>query len=124
MATGRTNQSIVDDSFVGDYDRWSFGYPWMLQYIGNWYEDIIGNQGLSHYVKDFPHYHKAIEQSVQRERHVEKLDGSYNIVPGLNLLPWDVFEFIDDSIYRICKPFSGPRGDYVGAARKEEFEES
>jgi hypothetical protein len=31
-------------------------------------------------------------------------------------MPWDVFAFIDDSIDHISTPFSGPRGDYEGAA--------
>ena len=31
---------------------------------------------------------------------------------------------MDDSIYQTSKPFSGPRGDYLGAARKAEYEET
>ena len=96
----------------------------MLHYINDRYEDIIGNQGLTRYVCEFKRYHKTIEQFFQWERHVEQLDGLYDIIPGLEFLPWDVFGFIDDSIYKISKPFSGPRGDYVGAAQKEEFDKS
>ena len=47
--------------------------------------------------------------------------GTMTIVPGINFMPWDVFGFIDDSIDCISTPFSGPRGDYSGAARKAEY---
>ena len=32
--------------------------------------------------------------------------------------------FIDDTIDRVSTPFSGPRGDYAGAGRKEEYAET
>ncbi|KAL9189077.1 hypothetical protein ACHAXT_011567 [Thalassiosira profunda] len=121
IATGGTNQSIVDEYFGGDYARWSFGYRWMLRYLDDRYKDIIGHQGLSRFVGDFPRFHKAIERFVQRERVVERLDGSYDIIPGLEYLPWDIFGFIDDQDSQSCVPFSGPRGDYEGAARRVEY---
>jgi hypothetical protein len=43
------------------------------------------------------------------------------LIPGLKFLPWDIFGFIDCSIDQISTPFSGPRGDYEGAARRAEF---
>jgi hypothetical protein len=58
---------------------------------------------------------------VQRNHLRELDDGMMTIVPGINFLPWDVFAFIDDSIDRISTPFSGPCGDYEGAARRAEF---
>ena len=68
IATGRTNQSIIDEYFGGDYARWSFGYPWMLRYLDDKYIDIIGHQGLTRFVKDFPRFNRAIERYVQRDR--------------------------------------------------------
>jgi hypothetical protein len=34
---------------------------------------------------------------------------------GLNFLPFDIFGFIDYSADKMCRPFSGPDGDYKGA---------
>ena len=48
------------------------------------------------------------------------LDGTIVEVEGLNFLPFDIFGFTDCSIDRICRPFLGPDGDYVGAPRKEQ----
>jgi hypothetical protein len=49
-------------------------------------------------------------------------DGGMTIVPGINFLPsWDVFPFINNTIDCISTSFSGPRGDYEGAARRAEF---
>ncbi len=33
LATGMSNHMIVDTYFGGDYNRWSYGYPWMLCYL-------------------------------------------------------------------------------------------
>ena len=84
-------------------------------------KNIIGHQGLTRFVRDFLKFHRAIEGYVQCDHQRELIDGTMTIVPGINFLPWDVFGFIDDSIDDICTPFSGPRGDYEGAARKVEF---
>ena len=40
---------------------------------------------------------------------------------GLAFLPFDIFGFIDCSIDRSNRPFSGPAGDHEGAGRKPEF---
>ena len=82
---------------------------------------IAGHQGLTRFVGDFPRFHRAIEEYVQRDHLRELVDGTMTIVPGINFMPWDVFAFIDDSIDRISTPFSGPRGDYEGAARRAEY---
>ena len=124
LAKGRTNISIIDEYFGGDYARWSHGYRWMLQYIDDRYEDILGHQGLARFVKDFPRFHRAIEQSVQKDRNREQPDGTWILIPGLVYLPMWLFGFSDDSLYRTNTPFSGPRGDYEGAARKEEYAET
>jgi hypothetical protein len=112
---------IVDTYFGGDYNCWTYVYPWMLCYLDNRYKDVVGHEGLSCFVPDFLLFHRAIEEYVQC-KHLRKLDdGTVTIVPGINFLPWDVFAFIDDSINRISTPFSGPRGDYEGAARRAQF---
>jgi hypothetical protein len=43
------------------------------------------------------------------------------IFPGLNIMPWEVFGFIDDSIDCISIPFSGLRGDYKSAASRVKY---
>jgi hypothetical protein len=70
----------------------------MLHHLDNRYKDIVGHQGLSRFVQNFPQFHEAIEEYVQCN-HLRKLDdGTMRIVPGINFLPWDIFAFIDDSI--------------------------
>lgn len=94
LATGRTNSSIVDGFFGGDYTRWSYGYRWMLilKYINDrYYANVIGHQGLARYVHDFPQFHCAIERYVQKDRNVKNEDGTYTVTPGLEFLPFDVF---------------------------------
>jgi hypothetical protein len=72
-------------------------------------------------VDRFPEFNEAIECYVRTERLRETMDGDFELIPGLRFLPWDIFGFIDCSNYQSCTPFSGPRGDYEGAARQAEF---
>ena len=103
LATGITQVHIIDTYFGGDKSRWVYAYPWMLKYLDERYSNIVGHQGLSRFVDDFPRFKRAIEEYVQRDHQRELVDGTMTIVPGINFLPWDVFAFIDDSIDRISR---------------------
>jgi hypothetical protein len=63
----------------------------------------------------------AIKRYVQRDHLCELVDGSFVVIEGLEFLPWDVFAFIDNSINDCNVPYSGPRGNYPGTARREEY---
>ena len=121
LAASMSNHMIVDTYFGGDDNRWSHGYPWMLCYLDKRYRNIVGHQGLMRFVGDFPRFHRAIEEYVQRDHPCKLVDATMTIVPGINFMPWDVFAFINDSIDRISTPYSGLHGDYKGAARRAEY---
>ena len=90
VATGMTQVNIVDNYFGGDKTCWIFAYPWMLRYLDTRYQEIVGHQGLAQFVDDFPRFHGAIEEYIQRNHQRELVDGTMTIVPGINFLPWDV----------------------------------
>jgi hypothetical protein len=121
LATGLSNHMIVDTYFGGDYNHWTYGYPWMLRYLDERCKHIAGHQGLTRFVAEFPWFHRAIEEYVQPDHLRELVDGTMTIVPSINFMPWDVFAFIDNSIDHISTPFSGPHRDYEGAARRAEY---
>jgi hypothetical protein len=98
LASGVTQVHIVDTYFGGDKNRWTYAYPWMLKYLDERYSNIIGHQGLSRFLGDFPRFKRAIEEYVQSDHQRELVNGTMTIVPGINFLPWDVFAFINDSI--------------------------
>ncbi len=54
LASGLNNHMIVDTYFGGNYNRWTYAYPWMLRYLDDRYKDFVGHQGLSRFVLDFP----------------------------------------------------------------------
>ena len=62
LATGRSNASIVDEYFGGDYARWSYAFPAMLEYLDHRYQDIIAHQGIVRFVNEFPHFNEQIEK--------------------------------------------------------------
>ncbi len=68
VATGMSNQFIVDNYIGGDYARWSKTYPWMICYLSSRYEGILGYGGLARFVDQFPCFHDAIERYVRTEK--------------------------------------------------------
>ena len=118
---GLSNKVLCDLIFGGNASRWSYGYPWMLRYLDRRYEDIIGNQGLARFVDQFPDFYDAINKYVQKTSTHHFSDGTAADYTGLRFLPFDLFGFIDCSVYRINRPFSGPDGDYIGAPRKARY---
>ena len=124
IRTGRTNISIVNEWFGGHYQKWGHAYRFMLLYLDGRYKNIIGHQGLTRFVSEFPEFNIKIEQYLEKEYIKENRDDSWSRVGGLRFLPFDIFGFLDDTIDPISQPFSGPRGDYLGAARKREWEDA
>jgi hypothetical protein len=121
MKSGDDHTKICKDIFGGNANRWSYAWRFIIFYLDNRYENIIGHQGLVRFVDEFPDFYDAIQKKVQRRYISDNRDGTYNVTSGLSFLPFDIFGFIDCSIDRICKPFSGPAGDYEGCGRKEEY---
>ncbi len=56
-------------------------------------------------MNNFQCFKQAIEQYVHRNHQCKLVDGTMTIVPGLNIMQWDMFRFIDDSIDCISTPF-------------------
>lgn len=119
--TGLSNKLMCDYIFGGNACRWSYGYPWILRYTDNRYEDIIGHQNLQRYVHLFPLFFSKIQEKVRKTSIHHYHDGTSEEFTGLRFLPYSIFGFIDCSVYRINRPFSGPDGDYIGAPRKEQY---
>ncbi len=97
--TGLSNKHMCDYIFGGYACRWSYGWPWILRYIDDRYEDIIGHQGLMRYVDKFPSFFEPIQRNVCQKSTYHFNDGTVEELIGLWFLPFDIFGFIDCSIY-------------------------
>ena len=86
----------------------------MLYYLSYGYRNILGYQCLLRYLKDSPCFYDAIRQYVCRPKIHFTVDKWKCRSPGLSMLPFNIFGFIDCSITRTNVPFSGPDGDYEG----------
>ncbi len=80
-----------------------------------------GHQMLSKFVDQFPRFYEAIQKCVQHTTTHHFTDYTAEDRTGLNFLPFSIFAFIDCSIDKVCRPYSGPDGDYIGAPRREEY---
>jgi hypothetical protein len=58
--TGYDKKEMCINVFGGHQKRWSHGYPFMLKYLDNRYQGVIGHQGLLRYVNDFPYFHPSM----------------------------------------------------------------
>jgi hypothetical protein len=122
MKKGLSHTDMCNLIFGGSSKRWSPGWRWMLMYLDHRYGNIIGHQGLTRFLDDFPRFYNAIQQKVMQDYICHNHDGTMTEIQGLNFLPFEIFGFIDCSIDKICRPFSGPDGDYVGAPQKEQYD--
>ena len=83
--------------FGGSPKRWSVAWRWILFHLDNRYRDIIGHQGLLHFLDDFPRFFDSIQQRVMQDDIRHNIDGTTVEVDGLNFLPFDIFGFMDCS---------------------------
>ena len=97
-----------------------------LCYLDNRYNNFLGYQGMVHYVHKFPKYRKRIEQYVMKDMKLENpgVDNGYYVFPGLNRMPFNIIGFIDNTMDKFSVPHSGQRGDYIGAARKVNYDDA
>lgn len=104
--------------FGGCASRWSHGWDWIVRYLDDRYLHTVSHQKLEDFVDDFPDFYNAISGFMQKEFTQHYADGNGKEADGLNFCPLPIFGFIDCSIDRICRPYSGPDGDYIGAPRR------
>ena len=116
--TGYGNREMCNLIFGGSPSRWSFGFPWILEYLDTRYARTISHEKLRDFVDDFPFFYDALNRFIQKTSIHHHTDGSAEERVGLNFLPFSIFGFIDCSIDRVSRPLSGPDGDYIGAPRK------
>jgi hypothetical protein len=73
---GWSTLDVVNGTFGGDHNRWYYGWAWMLQYLDDRYETIIGHQGLLCLRDDFPRFFEAIESYTRKPKYHLYSDGT------------------------------------------------
>ena len=101
---GYGNTALCKLIFGGSATWWSFGYPWILEYLDKRYNRTISHEKL-----------RAINKFVQKTSLHHFHYGTAVECQGLSFLPWSIFGFIDFSINRISRPMLGSDGDYDSA---------
>jgi hypothetical protein len=118
MHTGDNKKKLCLTLFGGHASPWSRAINWIMKYLDDRYERTISHRKLEDYVDDFPEFFNKISGFMQKDSVQYYPDGDEVEKDGLNFCPLPIFGFIDCSIDKICRPFSGPDGDYIGACRK------
>jgi len=118
MRSGDDKKKLCTTIFGGHASRWSPGLNWVMKYLDERYERTISHRKLEDYVNQFPRFYNAISSFMQKDALQFFPEGNSVDKVGLNFCPLPIFGFIDCSIDKTSRPFSGPDGDYVGASRK------
>ena len=118
---GFKNKHTWDLIFGGWPSQWSHSWPWILCFLDDKYEDIIGHQGLTRFVHQFPRFYESIQTYIRQSTTHHFNDGTAKERSGLCFLPFVIFGFIDCTIFRICIPYSGPQGNFEGGPRNSRY---
>ena len=118
---GLSITDMVNFIMGGYFNRWSYGWRWILFYLDDRYRNIIGHQGMLRFVDQFPQFFTAIENYVKKPKLHYNMDGDVWRSTGLDHCPYRIAFFVDCKIYRTNVPFSGPAGDYEGAPCKRRY---
>ena len=69
----------------------------------------------------FPSFFESIQERIRQTTTHHFNDDTAEDLTGLRFLPFNIFGFIDCSIYQCRRPFAGPAGDYIGAPHKSQY---
>jgi hypothetical protein len=98
LKLGYGNMSLCKLLFGSHASWWSFGYPWILEYLDARYDRTISHKKLRDYVDQFPQFYQAINKFVQKTSVCHFHDSTAVERQSLSFLPWSIFGFIDCSI--------------------------
>ena len=84
---GSSITDLVNDIFGGDHGRWKYAWPWMLRYLDQRYQNILGHQGLMRFRCDFPAFFESIKRYVKKPKWHMDEDGEWWWSPELAVLP-------------------------------------
>lgn len=122
IAKGNTSDENVDNYFGGAYSRWTLGFPWLLYYLDERYQDVLGFQGLQRRAGEFGRFQAATERYLKQPRtYVDNENNETVVVDGLPQAPFPIIGMIDASLYQTCICYAGPHGDYAHAPRRPEY---
>ena len=58
---------MVNRIFRGYYNRWTYGWRWMLFHVDNRYKHLLGHQGLLRFCQNFPIFFECIKKNSWRD---------------------------------------------------------
>ena len=124
LSTGRTHKDLSDNEFGGDSSRWARGYKWMIKYIDNKCQPLIGPTALELWAPQFPYFAETLRTFLMRDKERKDRDG--NDLPPLVYAgdyidpgTFIIFGVTDCTFYELCRPGSGPDNQDPGAPRRE-----
>ena len=121
--TGHGKKLLCRKYFGGHASRWSHGFKWIVRYLDARYERTLSHEKLVDFLPQFEEFYKAINAFMQKDLVRLNHDNTSRTHEGLHHSPFKLFAFIDCTIDKVCRPRSGPAGNYIGAPRREHEQE-
>lgn len=122
---GKAHIKMAGDSFYGgDSARWGAGVNYMTDYLDARYMHLLRPDSIRYWIRWIPYFAHKVRQAVRQRRPRKNHNGQIiGWVDGIDINDGDcfVFSFTDCNETDICRPGSGPSGDFPFAPRKQNW---
>ena len=100
--------------------RMAKGYKWLIAYLDDRYDHLIGWNGMLVWCQFFPFFAEKIRRYIANDTIRQNQCSHYELVPGVWFNPgtYNVVGFVECKDYEITTPHSGPAAPGPGSPRR------
>jgi hypothetical protein len=122
LKTGDPKNEMSTKLIGGDDGRWGAGHNWLVGCLDNRHQHLLGPASLHFWMDNVPEFAAKMGEAARLDQPIKDTRGNATgHARGLDIHPdeFSVFALMDCNEALICRPGSGPAGDFEHAPRKE-----
>lgn len=120
VAEGEPHSKLSDDTGQKCDQRMGTGCKWLVSYLDNRYDKLIGLDGMLAWRDEFPYFAEKVRQYIAQPYERTNDQGHVQIIPGVWFNPgaFNCAGFVDCKVYPVSIPHSGPAAPEPGSPRR------
>jgi len=120
IKSGETHSKLSKDTGQKCDQRMAKGYKWLISYLDNRYDHLLGWNGMLVWRQYFPYFAEKIREYIGKCYTRRNALGHVQIVPGIYFNPgsYNVVGFVDCKVHEIGTPHSGPAAPEPDSPRR------